>query len=57
MKYRTETKKEDILKAIVEMFHEANAGYSNHLSDTYYLGRYMAMWDLLAKVKIFEEEE
>lgn len=57
MKYKTQTKKEDIVKAIVELFHETDVGYSNHLSDRYYLGRYTAMADLLTMIKIYEEEE
>ena len=51
------SKKEDILKAIVELFEEANVGYDNHPSDRYYLGRHAALYDLLQMVKIYEKED
>ena len=57
MKLTTKTKKNDILKAIVELFNEINMEYDKHPADRYYLGRHTAMWDLLKKVKIYEKED
>lgn len=55
IKLKSPTKKETILKIIYDLYKEADAGYVNHMSDRYYLGRYKAMLDILNEVKIFEE--
>lgn len=53
VKYRTTTKKEDILKAIVNTFNDVNKAYTEEKTD-YNYGRYAAMIDLLRKVEIYE---
>lgn len=54
-KYTTPTKKGKILEAIIQQFNEAKIEYEKFPSDRYYIGRYVALSDLLKVIKIYED--
>lgn len=55
-KYTTPTKKEKILETIIQQFNEAKDECEKFPSDRYYVGRYVALSDLLKVIKIYEKE-
>lgn len=57
MKYTTPTKKGDILEIIIAEFEKAKEECKTYSPDRLYYGKYVALIDLLAKIKIYEKED
>jgi hypothetical protein len=55
-KYTCKQTKEEIINIIVSEFEKVNADLDSMYTDRN-LGRYVAMFDLLQKVEIYESEE
>lgn len=54
--YTTKAKKDEILRAIIDLFSKANRDYGDHPDDMYLRGRESIMLDLLRRIEIYEKE-
>lgn len=57
MRYKTTATKDEMIKAIVDLFYQVHHECAENPSDRYYVGRDTAMLDLLQKIKIYDADD